>query len=302
MSNKLVSVIMPAYNAQKYIAESIESVIAQTYPHWELIIIDDGSTDGTAEIVKRYQQTDSRIKYIFQQNSGQGPAKNAGIKISEGAYIAFLDADDLWLKEKLATSVAAIEASGADLLFTNYSVFNADLQTGNLSTMQVADATYEGRDSIILFLNYNQVPNLTVLARREAIIAAGDFKAIKVAEDYEMWLRMLGMGYGFKSIATPLSLYRMHDSSITAKDRHATYEIIEIIKGFGRANNEYLNEAKKIAGDKIKYWLYNGYNPTAEKFRVLIKGVFPQYLTALFNALSYLLPVHHLRKFVIRLC
>jgi teichuronic acid biosynthesis glycosyltransferase TuaG len=301
MNNGLVSVIMPAYNAQKYIAESIESVIAQTYANWELIVIDDGSTDNTGNIIKQYKQQDVRIKSIYQENSGQGNAKNVGIEISRGEYIAFLDADDLWLKEKLEVSVNTIKVADVSLLFTNYAVFNSELDVSKLTTMQVGNTIYKGRESIITFLNYNQVPNLTVLAKREAVISAGKFTDMKVAEDYEMWLRMLGMGHTFQSIAAPLSLYRMHDNSITAKDRHATFEIIQIIKDFGSKNQEYANEARKIAGEKIKYWLYNGCERTPKKFRLLIKKVFPFHLSALFYALSHVFPINHIRKIVIRL-
>jgi glycosyltransferase involved in cell wall biosynthesis len=193
MNNGLVSVIMPAYNAQKYIAESIESVIAQTYANWELIVIDDGSTDNTGNIIKQYKQQDVRIKSIYQENSGQGNAKNVGIEISRGEYIAFLDADDLWLKEKLEVSVNTIKVADVSLLFTNYAVFNSELDVSKLTTMQVGNTIYKGRESIITFLNYNQVPNLTVLAKREAVISAGKFTDMKVAEDYEMWLRMYGL-------------------------------------------------------------------------------------------------------------
>ncbi|WP_158288314.1 glycosyltransferase family 2 protein [Mucilaginibacter psychrotolerans] len=301
MNSPLVSVIMPAYNAQKYIAESIESVMNQTYTNWELIVIDDGSNDNTGNIIKQYKQQDARIKSISQQNSGQGNAKNAGIATSKGEYIAFLDADDLWLKEKLEVSVSALKAANVELLFTNYSVFNNELDVNKTTTMQVGNAIYKGREGIITFLNYNQIPNLTVLVKREAIISAGKFTDIKVAEDYEMWLRMLGMGHTFQSIAAPLSLYRMHDNSITAKDRHATFELIQIIKDFGSKNHGYTNEARKIAREKIKYWLYNGYDRTPKRFRALIKQVFPLHLAALFYSLSFLLPMRHLRKIVIRL-
>ncbi|PJA94745.1 hypothetical protein CO130_02855, partial [Candidatus Jorgensenbacteria bacterium CG_4_9_14_3_um_filter_38_10] len=90
-SNPLVSIIIPAYNAEKYIQRALESALAQTYKDIEIIVIDDGSTDKTAEIIKTYQ--DPRIIYFFQKNQGQGPARNNGIKKSQGEYITFLDAD-----------------------------------------------------------------------------------------------------------------------------------------------------------------------------------------------------------------
>ena len=88
--NILVSIIMPAFNSQRYISESIESIIAQTYTNWELIVVDDGSTDRTAEIVSTFTKSDNRIRYIYQENQRQGKARNAGISISKGEWIAFL--------------------------------------------------------------------------------------------------------------------------------------------------------------------------------------------------------------------
>src|SRR3978361_2227094 len=107
MTEPLISVIMPAYNAQKYVAKSIESVLAQTWQNWELIIADDGSTDDTAEVIKQFCISDLRIKYTPLSNSGPGMAKNAAIAKSQGKYIAFLDSDDLWAKEKLQLSYQA---------------------------------------------------------------------------------------------------------------------------------------------------------------------------------------------------
>src|ERR1700759_692275 len=101
MTEPLVSVITPAYNAGNFIHETIDSVIAQTYTNWELIIIDDGSTDNTAAIVKQYVVRDSRIKYLYQQNGKQGKARNNGMTHSSGTIIAFLDADDTWTPHKL---------------------------------------------------------------------------------------------------------------------------------------------------------------------------------------------------------
>ena len=101
--NPLISVIIPVYNCEKYVAEAIESILAQTYPALEVIVVDDGSTDGTGEIVKSFPQ----VKYLFQDNAGTAAARNRGIRAAKGEYIAFLDADDLWLPEKLAQQISA---------------------------------------------------------------------------------------------------------------------------------------------------------------------------------------------------
>lgn len=96
MKDGLVSIITPCYNGEKYIRETMESVIAQTYQQWEMVVVDDGSTDSSASIVSEYEKCDSRIKLVKQNNAGSAAARNNGIRLAEGQYIALLDADDLW--------------------------------------------------------------------------------------------------------------------------------------------------------------------------------------------------------------
>lgn len=106
IEEELCSVIMPAYNSEKYIDEAIESVIRQTYKNWELIIVNDASTDDTEKIIKSYEEKDKRIKLIsLAENQGVANARNMAIQIAEGRYIAFLDADDYWEKEKLQEQI-----------------------------------------------------------------------------------------------------------------------------------------------------------------------------------------------------
>lgn len=301
--NTLVSVIMPAFNAEKYIAQSIESVIRQTYANWELIVINDGSTDNTAAIIDKYMCVDSRIKYFYQENGRQGKAKNLGIKNCKGDYIAFLDADDLWVEEKLELTLHEIVNSDYSLIFTDCYVFEGvrPVTVSDLKTMGVSEAVYEGRTGLITFLHYNRIPNLTVLVKKDTFTRTGGFTDKIVAEEYEMWLSLLQQGAVFKAIAKPLSLYRIHDESITAKDRHATFEVIEIVKSFGKKHQDYAGESNKIARERIKYWLYHGEGRSTKKFRILLRGLFPLPLTALFNCLSFILPIDQLRKIIIRL-
>jgi glycosyltransferase involved in cell wall biosynthesis len=106
MNQQLISVIMPSYNSEQFIAEAIESVRAQTYPHWELLITDDCSTDNTVEIVKQYVVKDARIKlFRLEQNSGAGVARNKSIEAATGRYIALLDSDDMWKPQKLERQI-----------------------------------------------------------------------------------------------------------------------------------------------------------------------------------------------------
>ena len=110
---------MPAYNTEKFIGESIQSVIDQTYANWELLVVDDGSTDKTADIIRAFAAQDNRVKYLFQQNGRQAKARNTAIEHSQGTLIAFLDADDLWLPEKLERQLQAFEATNADVVYSN---------------------------------------------------------------------------------------------------------------------------------------------------------------------------------------
>ena len=123
--NNLVSIITPAYNAEKYIKDTIESVIAQTYVNWELIIVDDASKDNTVNIIKIYQKKDRRIKLIpLNENQGVANARNIAIQNAKGIYIAFLDADDIWEKDKLKKQIQILKNTNADITYTAYKMID----------------------------------------------------------------------------------------------------------------------------------------------------------------------------------
>src|SRR5438128_10290292 len=118
-----ISIIMPAFNAERHIGDSIQSVLDQTLADWELIVVDDGSTDHTATVVGRFN--DSRVHYVKRENGGQAAARNTGIRNSNGALIAFLDADDLWLPEKLVRQLDVLKKTNTDLVYCDgYVVFD----------------------------------------------------------------------------------------------------------------------------------------------------------------------------------
>ena len=112
LKNELGSIITPSYNSQAYISQTIESILAQTYSKWELLITDDCSTDQTIEIIKSYQKNDIRIRlFLLDKNQGAGVARNNSIKEANGRYIAFCDSDDLWMPEKLKIQIDFIVKS-----------------------------------------------------------------------------------------------------------------------------------------------------------------------------------------------
>jgi teichuronic acid biosynthesis glycosyltransferase TuaG len=119
--NPLISVITPCYNSARYIGQTIESVLAQTYQNWEMIIVDDCSTDNSFQLAREYAEKDKRIRvYRQEQNSGAALARNKAIMESHGKYVAFLDSDDLWLPEKLEKQLRFMRENGSDFSFTEY--------------------------------------------------------------------------------------------------------------------------------------------------------------------------------------
>jgi teichuronic acid biosynthesis glycosyltransferase TuaG len=123
-TNPLISIITPCYNSALFIAQTIESVIAQTYKNWEMIIVDDCSTDTSFEIALNYAAKDKRIKVLrMEQNSGAALVRNKAIKVSQGEYLAFLDSDDIWLPEKIERQLQFMQENDSDFSFTEYEHF-----------------------------------------------------------------------------------------------------------------------------------------------------------------------------------
>lgn len=181
--NELVSIIMPSYNTANYIEASIESVRHQTYENWELIIVDDCSTDNTDEVVRPFL-TDGRIRYLKnEQNSGAAVSRNQALREAKGKWIAFLDSDDLWLPEKLEKQVAFMEQNGYHFSYTNYEEINMAGEKTGVRVTGPKKITKTG------MFNYCWPGCLTVMYDAEAVglIQIAD---IKKNNDYAMWLKV----------------------------------------------------------------------------------------------------------------
>lgn len=222
LKNTFVSIIMPCYNAEQFIEQSISSVLNQTYKNWELIIVDDGSTDSTFDLVSEWVVRDNRIRYFFQVNGKQGKARNLGILNAKGPYLSFLDADDLWLPEKLEIQIKEIMEKKVDLVFSNSYLFeNNDVDNTDYH-MEVDGGVYYDQNSIKLFLEGNRIPILTVLVKKEKVLNVNCFTEkldIQNVEDYHLWLKLLISGCSFYSSLNILSKYRIHNKSATAVDK-----------------------------------------------------------------------------------
>ncbi|MBS1731252.1 MAG: glycosyltransferase family 2 protein [Bacteroidetes bacterium] len=252
MKTNLISIIMPAYNMEKFIGESIESVLAQTYTHWELLIVDDGSTDSTKEICHQYMLKDDRIKYLYEENGKQGKARNTGIKASVGDIISFLDADDIWKMNFLEKQINLLESSTYALVFSNIEYIDAQSKRIE-EEHQIEFEILKGREGIAIMLAKNPVPMSTVMARKKAILEVGGFKESKKlqhGEDYELWIQLLIHGFVLKGNNESLVYYRKHPWQSTAINDSKYDQRIHIIQNI--PSNQKLEKEKKEA---ISRWL-----------------------------------------------
>jgi len=222
---------MPAYNAAAHISESIESVLQQTYGQWELIIINDGSTDNTAAIIKQYGIKEPRIVYTEQLNGKQGKARNTGIKIAKGTLIAFIDADDIWMPHKLQEQLAFMEQMKADVVFSDTILIDEQGITQR-ETWGVQDQLYKGEEGLLAFIKENKAPLLTVLAKKESIIAVNGFSEAadrQYVEDYDLWLRMLQHNTVFAGSSDRLAAYRLH-ANMSVERKKSILRVLDILK------------------------------------------------------------------------
>lgn len=198
---ELVSIIMPSYNSSKFIAASIESVIAQTYKNWELLITDDCSKDNTVEIVRQYVDKDERIKlFCLQENSGAGVARNNSIKQAKGRFIAFLDSDDRWKPNKLEVQIPFMLENGYELSYSSYMTCNEKGETNGIVVCRKKE-TFSSikRDDKIGFLTL--IYDVKMLGKVYMPI-------IRKRQDYGLkilLLRKTTVAYGLKE---PLAIYR----------------------------------------------------------------------------------------------
>jgi len=204
----LVSIIMPLYNCEKFIAEAIESVLSQTYHHWELIVVDDRSTDSSRSIVESYVYKDSRIKLInLDLNTGPTKARNRAIKEAKGRYIAFLDSDDIWLSAKLEEQISFLNKHDLVLTYSAYETMDENSVYIN-TRHSLPFISYED------MLKSNQIGNLT------GIYDVDYFGKVYLNdighEDYVLWLKLLKKIHYTKGLTQILARYRIVSDSMSA--------------------------------------------------------------------------------------
>ncbi len=206
-----ISVVIPAYNVSKTIAETLNSLLAQTYEDFEVIIVNDGSTDNTVEIVTNF--CDSRIKLISQENTGVSAARNRGVSCANGEYLSFLDADDIWMPDKLKEQVEALEENPEAAVAYSWTKL-IDISGNTIDTMQ---PNYSGRVYSQLLQENFLHSGSNVLIRRDAFVRVGGFnESMSHSEDYDCFLRLAKI-YPFAVVKKPHVWYRIYSGSTTSQ-------------------------------------------------------------------------------------
>lgn len=273
----MVSLIIPCYNYGWLLPETLDSVLAQTYPHWECLIIDDGSTDNSRAVSEEYQAHDARFRYVYQDNRGMSAARNHGLRIARGEYIQFLDADDLLAARKLETQSAFLDTNPeVDLIYGDMRYFqhgephtlsrSADMQ----DKPWMAEVDGQGEAMVNLLVEKSIMVVNAPLLRTSLVHRVGAFSEhLRAVEDWEFWIRCAIAGARFHynntpdawaivrvhSTSTSHNLLRMHNSEVVMRhklnarlrDIHA-FKAIEINKAKIDENQVYIAMYNMVSG------------------------------------------------------
>lgn len=242
----MVSINLCCFNSERYLEETLQSVFHQTYKNWELVIVNDGSTDTTEAIIKKHISEGWPIVYHFQANAGLSNARNKALELSCGRYIAFLDHDDVWLPEKLALQIPLLEARpDVAAAYSNASVIDGQ---GNIIAERYNN-DFKSRDGNIfeeLLIEGDFINWQTVVIRRSVLDDIGKFESYRITEDYDMLLRC-ALNRTFFSMDQVLAKYRRHDQN------YSGLRISTDQNGMRRSNVEEKLETIRI----MEYWLAN---------------------------------------------
>lgn len=224
-----VSVIMPAYNVAPYIAASVASACAQTVTDLEVLVVDDGSTDGTAEIVRGMASRDRRIRVMSKPNGGISTARNYALQHAAGEVLALLDSDDMWEPDFLASQLAVLDARPEVDLVTGNAWYLGSRLNGQLARPYPDPRPAPTLATILS--DETSIFIMTVFRRRVYATIGGFDEHFRTNEDYDYWLRAAIAGFAFARNDTPLGHYRRRDDSLSASD-------VRMLKGILRVYNK----------------------------------------------------------------
>lgn len=222
MLEELISIVVPVYNAERFVRETMDSVLAQSYPHWELLLVEDGSSDGTVSVIERYieEREETRIRLIRQPaNMGAAMARNRGVREAKGRYITYLDADDLWAPQKLEHQLRFMQERDIAFAFTGYE-FADERGVGTGKVVRVPESlTYRQA------LSNTTIFTTTVMFDRtkfeEELLQMPDIKS----EDTALWWKVLRHGYTAYGLDENLASYRRAGKSLSSNKLEALRRI-----------------------------------------------------------------------------
>ena len=229
-----VSVVVPAYNTARFIAETLESIVGQTFQDFEIIVVNDGSPDAVEldAVLRPYRD---RIQYIVQENRGLSAARNVGISAARGDLVALLDSDDVWEPEYLEHQLTVLRRDGLDVVYPNATTFGDPLRSGRLF-MDVHPST--GVVSIASLVSQQCNVMVSVLARRDVLVAAGLFdESLRSSEDFDMWLRVVHGGWRIGYHRRPLVRSRLRRESLSANGVSMCQHIVRVLDKAARELN-----------------------------------------------------------------
>ena len=242
----LVTVVVPCYNQARFLGEAVESVLAQTYPRHEIVVVDDGSTDDTSEVAGRYEE----VRLVRQENRGLSAARNRGLAEGKGEYVVFLDADDRLLEEALEVGVRELGAHPeCAFVAGHYRFIAADGPSFEQRPQQIV-----GSDHYLALLRGNYIGmHATVMYRRAIIELAGGFdSSLDVAEDYDLYLR-IAKKYPVRQHHKPVAEYRQHGANATRDSGLMLKGTLEVL----RAQREHIKGDRRSARAYkvgVRYW------------------------------------------------
>jgi glycosyltransferase involved in cell wall biosynthesis len=236
--NPLISVVMPCYNAERYLGEAILSVLLQSYRNVELVVVDDGSTDTSPDITaKLAEQYAGRLTLLRANRAGPYPARNLGLKRAKGEFIAFLDADDWWVSTALARLHDTLVGANADLAYCGWQNVGE-----GVTAEPYVPPEYEKGDPVEAFLRGCPWPIHAALVKRTVVDQLGGFAVRRFSSmDYDFWLRALALTRNIVRIPEVLAFYRWHDAGqISAVKWRQVLDALAVQQDFMRANPQLI--------------------------------------------------------------
>jgi cellulose synthase/poly-beta-1,6-N-acetylglucosamine synthase-like glycosyltransferase len=269
----LVSVIVPVFNGRDHVVAAIESALAQSMDRLEVVVVDDGSLDGSGDLAESISGRDPRVRVVRQENRGPSAARNTGVRESRGTYVGFLDADDLWLPEKLERQVPLIAVATGRVVFSDGFFMQNEAVSGEriLGAGRAASAI-----DFEALLERNPIPVLTVLVERKLLLDVGGFdESLLSVEDWDLWFRLHATGrVSFIGVDEPLACYRVNPGGLSSDRLSMARWRLRVLDKLADASSGQTHrtvsrrckaERQLLAGElRLRAWRYAGEGLFAE--------------------------------------